>query len=347
MTGLPGTAPGLRRNGSPINFRHAMHETETGGRIRFRDEGPEIEDFKSEVIENLSRERKTLPCKFFYDKTGSDLFDRICELDEYYPTRTEIALLERHGEEFAELSGPACHVIEFGSGSSVKVKLLLDKLNEPSTYTAIDISKDHLIDATSALAEEFPEIDVEAVWADYSQPLRMERNGHAGRRLGFFPGSTIGNFSPDEAHAFLKRSAETIGPGGSMLIGVDLKKDEDTLIAAYNDRDGVTAAFNENLLARINRELDGEFNLSAFSHDAVYNREHGRIEMHLVSERDQTAKIGDRSFEFRAGETIHTENSYKYSVEQFQGLCREARYEPVQAWTDPAGMFSLHYLNVA
>ena len=325
-----------------------MQETQTRGRIRFRDEGPEIEDFKTEVIENLSRDRKSLPCKFFYDKTGSALFDRICELEEYYPTRTEIALLERHGEEFAELSGPACHVIEFGSGSSVKVKLLLDKLDEPATYTAIDISRDHLIGAASALAEEFPELDVEAVWADYTQPLSMERlNGDAGRRLGFFPGSTIGNFSPDEAHAFLERSAETIGPGGSMLIGVDLKKDEDTLIAAYNDREGVTAAFNENLLARINRELDGDFDLSAFSHDAVYNREHGRIEMHLVSERDQTATIGYRSFDFRAGETIHTENSYKYSIEQFQGLCREAHYEPVQAWTDPARMFSLHYLNVA
>ncbi len=325
-----------------------MQETQTRTRIRFRDEGPEIGDFKTEVIENLSREQKSLPCKFLYDKQGSTLFDRICELDEYYPTRTEIALLDRHGEEFAELSGPSCHLIEFGSGSSVKVRLLLDRLDEPAAYTAIDISRDHLIDAASALAEEFPEIDVEAVWADYTQPLRLEReNGNAGRRLGFFPGSTIGNFAPDEAHAFLERSAETIGPGGSMLIGVDLKKDEDTLVAAYNDREGVTAAFNENLLARINRELEGDFDLSAFSHDAVYNRQHGRIEMHLVSGRDQTARVGDRSFDFRAGETIHTENSYKYSIEQFQGLCREARYEPVKAWTDPDGMFSLHFLNVA
>ena len=325
-----------------------MQETQTRTRIRFRDEGPEIGDFKTEVIENLSREQKSLPCKFFYDKQGSTLFDRICELDEYYPTRTEIALLDRHGEEFAELSGPSCHLIEFGSGSSVKVRLLLDRLDEPAAYTAIDISRDHLIDAASALAEEFPALDVEAVWADYTQPLRLEReNGNAGRRLGFFPGSTIGNFAPDEAHAFLERSAETIGPGGSMLIGVDLKKDEDTLVAAYNDREGVTAAFNENLLARINRELEGDFDLSAFSHDAVYNRQHGRIEMHLVSGRDQTARVGDRSFDFRAGETIHTENSYKYSIEQFQGLCREARYEPVKAWTDPDGMFSLHFLNVA
>ena len=325
-----------------------MQEIQTRERVRFRDEGPETDDFKAEVIESLSRERKTLPCKFFYDKTGSALFDRICELDEYYPTRTEIALLERHGGEFAELSGPACHVIEFGSGSSVKVRLLLDRLKEPASYTAIDISRDHLIDATSALAEEFPGLDVEAVWADYTQPLAMDwQNGDGGRRLGFFPGSTIGNFSQDEARGFLERSAETIGPGGSMLIGVDLKKDEDTLVAAYNDREGVTAAFNGNLLARINRELDGDFDLSAFSHDAVYNREHGRIEMHLVSERDQTARVGDRRFEFRVGETIHTENSYKYSIEQFQELCREARYEPVQAWTDPEDLFSLHYLDVA
>ena len=325
-----------------------MPEIQTRGRVRFRDEGPEIGDFKTEVIETLSRERKTLPCKFFYDKTGSALFDRICELDEYYPTRTEISLLERHGGEFAALSGPACHVIEFGSGSSVKVKLLLDRLEEPATYTAIDISRDHLIDAANALAEEFPAIEVEAVCADYTQPLSMEReDGSAGRRLGFFPGSTIGNFSPDEAHGFLERSAETIGPGGSMLVGVDLKKDEDTLIAAYNDREGVTAAFNENLLVRINRELDGDFDLSSFSHDAVYNREQGRIEMHLVSEREQIARVGDRAFDFRAGETIHTENSYKYSIEQFQDLCRDAGYAPVQAWTDPKRMFSLHYLNVA
>ena len=324
-----------------------MQATTTGGRIRFRDEGPETDDFKSEVMANLSRERKSLPCKFFYDQTGSALFDRICELDEYYPTRTEIALLDRHGQEFAELSGPACHVIEFGSGSSVKVRLLLDRLDEPATYTAIDISREHLIDAAIALAEEFPDLDVEAVCADYTQPLRMGRaNGGGGRRLGFFPGSTIGNFSPDEARAFLERSAETIGPGGSMLIGVDLKKDEDTLIAAYNDREGVTAAFNGNLLVRINRELDGDFDLASFSHDAVYDREHGRIEMHLVSDRDQTVRVGDRSFEFRAGETIHTENSYKYGVGQFQALCREAGYEPVQAWTDPDRMFSLHYLNV-
>ena len=192
-----------------------MHDIQTRGRIRFRDEGPETGDFKTEIMENLSRERKTLPCKFLYDKTGSALFDRICELDEYYPTRTEIALLERHGDEFAALSGPACHVIEFGSGSSVKVRLLLDRLKDPATYTAIDISRDHLIDATSALAEEFPELDVEAVWADYTQPLAMDReNGNGGRRLGFFPGSTIGNFSPDEAHGFLERSAETIGPAG-------------------------------------------------------------------------------------------------------------------------------------
>ena len=325
-----------------------MQATATRQRIRFRDEGPEIGDFKTEVIENLSRERKSLPCKFFYDRTGSALFDRICGLDEYYPTRTEIALLERHGEEFAELSGPACHVIEFGSGSSVKVKLLLDRLEEPATYTAIDISKEHLIDATSALAEEFPDLDVEAVWADYTQPLKMEReNGSAGRRLGFFPGSTIGNFSPDEAHAFLERSAETLGLGGSMLIGVDLKKDEDRLIAAYNDREGVTAAFNQNLLVRINRELDGDFDLAGFSHDAVYNRAHGRIEMHLVSDRDQTARVGDRCFEFKAGETIHTENSYKYGIGQFQGLCREAGFEPVEAWTDRDRLFSLHYLDVA
>ncbi len=324
-----------------------MQTTKTRGQIRFRDEGPEIGDFKTEVIEALSGERKSLPCKFFYDETGSALFERICELDEYYPTRTEIALLERHGTDFAGLSGPNCHVIEFGSGSSVKVRLLLDRLDRPAAYTAIDISREHLIDSASALAEAFPEVEVEAVWADYTRPLAMDRTeDRAGRRLGFFPGSTIGNFSPAQAHRFLERSAETIGPGGSMLIGVDLKKDEDMLIAAYNDREGVTAAFNENLLVRINRELDGDFDVSAFSHDAVYNREYGRIEMHLVSVRDQTARVGDRSFDFRTGETIHTEDSYKYSVEQFQDLCREAGYEPVQVWTDRDRMFSLHYLDV-
>ena len=323
-------------------------QSKTGPLVQFRDDGPEIEDFKTAVIDGLSGTPKTLPCKFFYDKAGSELFDRICLLEEYYPTRTELGLLERHGAELAALIGAGCHVIEFGSGSSTKIRLLLSALERPNAYTAIDISGEHLVEAAGALAEIFPDVTVDAICADYTEimEIAVAEGGQDGLRVGFFPGSTIGNFTPGEARAFLERAAGTLGPGAAMLLGVDLKKDEGILIPAYNDREGVTAAFNENLLVRINRELDGNFDLAAFRHGAIYNRELGRIEMHLVSQRPQTVTIDGHAFDFAADETIHTENSHKYSIEDFQTLARDAGYRPVSVWTDENAMFSVHFLRV-
>lgn len=323
-------------------------QSKTGPLVQFRDDGPEIEDFKTAVLDGLRATPKTLPCKFFYDKAGSELFDRICVLDEYYPTRTEFALLERHGAELAELIGAGCHVIEFGSGSSTKIRLLLAALERPSAYTAIDISGEHLIEAADALAQAFPEVSVDAICADYTKALEITNFDHTetAPRVGFFPGSTIGNFGPEEARAFLERAADTLGPGAAMVLGVDLKKDESLLIAAYNDRDGVTEAFNKNLLARINRELDGDFDLAAFRHEAPYNREHGRIEMYLVSRQKQTVSVDGHAIAFAAGESIHTENSHKYTIEDFRTLARDAGYRPVAVWTDANAMFSVHFLRV-
>lgn len=311
----------------------------------FHDLEPELEDFEAAVLAGLGGDAKTLPCKFFYDQEGSRLFDRICTLDEYYPTRTEIALLDRRADEIAALMGEGCHLIEFGSGSSVKIRILLAA---PAAYTAVDISRDHLLAAAGQLAGDFPSIEVIAVCADYTRPFDAPRPRARpdAKRVGFFPGSTIGNFTRAEAVAFLA-TARGILDGGDMLIGVDLKKDAALLDAAYDDAQGVTAAFNLNLLARINRELGGDFDLAAFAHRAFYNETEGRIEMHLVSARRQHATVAGRTFDFDAGETIHTENSYKYSIAEFQALARCAGFEPLHAWTDADDLFSIHYLSGA
>lgn len=308
---------------------------------------PALEDFRTAVIAGLSQNQKTLPCKFFYDERGSQLFDRICELDEYYPTRTEIALLDHHSDDIARLFPPGSHLVEFGSGSSIKIRILLDSLRL-AAYTAVDISREHLIKAASALSADFPDIEINAVCADYTQPFDIpvpDSNPDA-LRIGFFPGSTIGNFLRSEAETFLTRAARLLA-GGGMIIGVDLKKDPAILRAAYNDRDGVTAAFNLNLLERINRELGADFDVSAFTHDAVYNDREGRVEMHLVSQRRQSVTIGESTFRFEKGETIHTENSHKYSIDEFEALARRAGFEPAACWTDAEDLFSLHYLRTA
>ncbi len=316
--------------------------------LSFRDDGPEVEDFRTAVVAGLQRAPKTLPCKFFYDRAGSELFDRICELDEYYPTRTEVGLLERHGPEIAAAAGENCHVIEFGTGASTKIRILLSSLRRPLAYTAIDISRQHLLEAAGEVAAAFPHVAVDAICADYTREPLVETGDRCGKgvRLGFFPGSTIGNLTPSEARGFLRVAARTLGAGAMMLVGVDLKKDESVLLPAYNDGDGVTAAFNMNLLARINRELDGDFDLSSFNHDAVYNRDLGRVEMHLVSARAQTVRLDGRAFDFEEGETIHTENSYKFTVAEFRGMAAEAGYEALAAWTDRRALFSIHLLRV-
>lgn len=314
----------------------------------FDDLEPETDDFLSEVLNGLRATPKTLPCKFFYDEKGSKLFDRICELPEYYPTRTETALLEDIGDEVADCIGPHAQIIEYGCGSVRKIRRVVDALVDPAAYVAVDISKEHLLAAANMLASDYPDLEVHAICADFVQPFTVTPPTAypEARRVGFFPGSTLGNFTKEEACAFLAAAAALLGSGGGMLIGIDLKKDVSILKAAYDDAAGVTAAFNMNLLDRINRELRSNFDLDQFEHHVVYNDDAGRIEMHLRSLSDQTVTIDGSAFEFRAGETIHTENSHKYDIEGFQAMARDAGFEPQRVWTDSDDLFSVHFLTV-
>lgn len=323
-----------------------MPDEKPKGLTAFHDLEPALEDFGAAVISGLSADRKTLPCKFFYDQTGSQLFDRICVLTEYYPTRTEIALMEAKSAEIAEIVGENRHVIEFGSGSSQKIRILLDTLDHPAGYTAIDISRDHLLESAGLLAAECPDIPIAAVCADFTKPFTLPEIANKGaRELGFFPGSSIGNFTRAEAADFLRGSHQILaGRGSGFLIGIDLRKDPAILNAAYNDAEGVTASFNLNLLVRANRELGADFNLAAFRHHAFYNEIEGRIEMHLISLCDQQVRIGEHSFQFATDESIHTESSYKYAPEEFQAVARSAGYSPERVWIDDDRLFSLHYL---
>lgn len=311
----------------------------------FNDARPDDNEMLSEVRAGLSATPKTLPCKYFYDEKGSDLFQQICHLPEYYPTRTETKLLQSIAGEIGELIGPGCQMIEYGSGSSEKMRIVLSALIEPESFTAVDISKEHLLTVTEALSNEFPDLKVHAVSADFVRPFEVPAMIGSGRRVGFFPGSTIGNFTHDGAIEFLEGTRHVVGPKGAMLIGVDLKKDERILHAAYNDAQGVTAAFNMNLLTRLNRELGANFDLTRFRHDAFYNAEIGRIEMHLLSLSDQTVSLGGEPYSFRKDETIHTENSYKYSPDEFTALTERAGYEMLKTWTDPEQLFGLFFLQ--
>jgi dimethylhistidine N-methyltransferase len=316
-------------------------------RYDYRDLKPAVGSFLDEVLAGLSAPRKWLFPKYFYDEHGSRLFDAICDLPEYYPTRTELGMLETYAPELRERVGTGSAIIEYGSGSGRKTELVLRAV-EPHAYVAIDISGEQLRQAVSGLAARFPEVRMVAVCADYTRALALETiEVLAGRRrIGFFPGSTIGNFPGPEALAFLRSACESAGPGGAMIVGVDLVKDPSILHAAYNDAAGVTAAFNLNVLERINRELGADFELDAFRHRAHYAAEEGRVEMHLVSRRAQKVSIAGRTFHFAAGETIHTESSYKYSIEGFQSLAAEAGFEPQHCWIDGECLFSIHYLAV-
>jgi L-histidine N-alpha-methyltransferase len=318
-----------------------------GSLQRLQDLAPSTDAFRSAVLASLGAPRKWLPCKFFYDETGSQLFDRICELPEYYPTRTECGILAERAHEIGGLIGPEATLVEFGSGAGIKIRLLLQSLERPLCYVPVDISREHLVTAAADLAKDFPHLRVAPVCADYTRPFAVPVLPASRPRTlcGFFPGSTIGNFTPTEAAAFLTRARRLLGPGGLMLVGVDLVKQDSILHAAYNDAAGVTAAFNLNLLVRINRELGGDFHLRQFAHEARWNARLGRIEMHLVSLKPQRVTIAGRSFDFAAGETIHTENSYKYSVPQFQAMAQEAGYRPAAVWTDANDLFSVHLLR--
>jgi dimethylhistidine N-methyltransferase len=315
--------------------------------FHYEDCKPATASFLEDVLAGLSSSPKSLPPKYFYDERGSHLFEKICELPEYYPTRTELAMLKAHGSEIAARIGPDAAVVEYGSGSGRKTAVLVESVR-PLAYVAIDIAGRQLRHAVSALAAAFPHVRMIAVCADYTQQLDLPSLDGSGvrKRLVFFPGSTIGNFSVPEALAFLVNARAVAGRGGAMLVGVDLKKDAAMLHAAYNDAQGVTAAFNLNVLRRINEELGGDFDLQSFEHRAFYDATAGRIEMHLVSTRRQNVRMGSHTFAFAPGETIHTENSYKYSVEEFQSLARQAGFDPEYCWVDPDRLFSIHYLTV-
>ncbi|TDY02765.1 L-histidine N(alpha)-methyltransferase [Thiohalophilus thiocyanatoxydans] len=314
-------------------------------RIRFYDEHPLMADFFGEVLSGLQQRPRCISPKFFYDERGSELFDAICRTEEYYPTRTEQQLLQTHAAEIAELIGEQCLLIEPGSGNSDKVRLLLDQL-QPAAYLPMDISRDFLFQAAEQVANDYPWLDVYAACVDFTAPLNLPWCPDDGRRLIFFPGSSIGNFDPGQAEVFLRNLHNVAGDQGSLLIGVDMKKDPAILNAAYNDSEGVTAAFNLNLLHRIQRELNAELDPALFRHHAFYNEDQGRVEMHLISQRAQTLKIGDQQFHFDKDESIHTESSYKYTVEEFTDLAGRAGFTSRQVWTDPDQLFSLHYFDV-
>jgi dimethylhistidine N-methyltransferase len=315
----------------------------------FLDLEPEVDDFRSAVIEGLSSAQKWVPPKFFYDAEGSKLFDKICDLDEYYVTRTELFLLNTHGEEIGSCIGPRARIIEYGCGSSLKIRALLDALNDPTDYVAIDISREHLRMTAEGIAVDYPSLSVGAVCADFSMRLDLpeRQESSAGRTVAFFPGSTIGNQIPSEAREFLVRVRQEIGDEGGLLIGVDLEKDEPTLRAAYNDQAGVTGAFNLNLLHRMKRELGAELTVENFIHDAPYNPDERRIEMHLRSLCRQTIRLGADEFQFEEDETIHTENSHKYSLERFAKMAEDTGFRVKSVWIDPQQLFSVQYLEAA
>ena len=305
-------------------------------------------NFLRDVLAGLRRRQKRLPCKYFYDARGSQLFDLICQLDEYYLTRAELAIMDQYAAEMGAQIGPGAMLIEFGSGSSVKTRYLLDSLPDGAAYVPVDISGEHLEQSAREIARDYPRLEVLPVCADFtgrfSLPAPRRNPTHA---AVYFPGSTIGNFLPVKAAGLLRRIALLCGKDGGLLIGIDLKKDQSLIEAAYNDRLGVTAEFNLNLLRRINRELDADFDVSRFSHQARYDAKLGRIEMHLVSEEAQTVSIGGETIEFAAGETICTEYSHKYTVQEFAGIAAAAGLELHKGWTDKRRYFAVLHFAVA
>ena len=307
---------------------------------------PDTESFEAEALAGLQSFEKTLPCKFFYDAYGSALFDRICELPEYYPTRTEAAIMQANAAEMAALVRPDSLLIEYGSGSSIKTRILLDRLPRLAGYVPMDISREHLLRTASLLAEAYPHLDILPLCADYTTEFALPPACRPiGSHVVYFPGSTIGNFHPEDAVAFLASIAKVCGPSGGLLIGVDLKKEPRILNAAYNDSQGVTAAFNLNLLTRMNAELGADFDLENFAHRAFYNSLAGRIEMHLLSLKSQSVHIGGAEIKFEEEESILTECSYKYSLPDFADLAKSAGMTVRKVWTDSDHKFSVQHLT--
>ncbi|WP_444995267.1 L-histidine N(alpha)-methyltransferase [Aliikangiella sp. IMCC44359] len=301
--------------------------------------------FIDDVIEGLSKKPKTLPCKYFYDETGSKLFEDICDVQEYYITRTEIKLLEKIKFELSDMIGKKAVIIEPGAGAGRKIQNLLETLDSPSTYVPIDISADFLFYSAEKIKHKFPDVNIMPIQGDFTESIRWQGNQEQRNRVVFFPGSTIGNFTPQQAESFLKNQVKLVGSQGALLIGVDLVKSNERLEAAYNDKQGVTAQFNKNLLTRINTELGGNFDLQQFSHHAFFNEEKSRIEMHLKSDKQQSIKINQQIFKFEEGENIHTENSYKYSINSFIQLAKKAGLKSQKYWVDESNLFSIHFLT--
>lgn len=307
-----------------------------------------VDQFRADAVAGLGGARKSIPCKYLYDARGSELFEEICRTEEYYVTRADLALHEHHLPEISQRIGPGAHIIEFGSGAGLKTRRLLASLRSLRAYTPIEISAAALEASLQDLGESFPDLDIRPVQADYTRPIDdelLELDPPAKRRIVYFPGSTISNFSHPEAVDFLRRMKRIASAKGAILIGVDLLKSPDRLVAAYDDSAGVTAAFNRNLLHRLARELDADIDPDAFRHEARFNRNEGRIEMHLVSDRRTRIRIDGHDFDFEPGESIHTENSYKYSTEGFCKLAARAGLESAKHWTDPDELFSMHWLE--
>ena len=308
---------------------------------------PGLAEDRDEILRGLTAPQKRLSPKYFYDKRGSEIFDRICMLAEYYPTRTEMRLMEDHLGEVAALVGERAVVIELGAGSNSKVRLLLDHLHEPLAYVPVDISAQFLLEQVESLRADYPGIKMQPVFGDFTRPFTLPaRPKGSGRNLVFFPGSTIGNFTRRAALDLLEVMAEKAKPGGALLIGVDLQKDPAILRAAYNDAEGVTAEFNLNLLTRLNRELDAEFDLDRFAHEAVYDERERRIEMRLVSTARQRVRVGGVPVDFATGEYIITEYSHKYAPAEFHALAARAGFVPRRTWIDDEALFSLHYMTL-
>lgn len=317
--------------------------------LKLRDFAPEADSFLEEVLDGLQKPVREIPSKFFYDERGSRLFEQITQLDEYYPTRTEVRIMNDYVDEIVERIGHGSMLIEYGSGNSEKTRILLDHLPDLAAYVPIDISKEHLMSSAKSIAAKYPDLEVLPVAADYNDssfhiPLSSRSVSH---RVVYYPGSTVGNFHPRDAIVFLQRIAKLCGSGGGLLLGVDLKKDPAILHAAYNDRDGVTAKFNLNILRRINDELGSDFQLDHWRHRAIYNKREGRVEMHLVSLKQQTVNLDGVIVEFEPGESIWTESSYKYSFGQFEALSNKAGFEVDKVWTDPERLFSVQYLTTS
>jgi len=318
------------------------------GGVSLLDLEPATSDFLEQAIAGLSTSPRTLPSKFFYDERGSDLFQEICELPEYYVTRTETEILRRYGAEMADSIGENAELVGFGTGAGVKTRMLLDHLKNLIAYVPVDISKQRLTDSAEALSREMPGLEILPVCADYLQPLELPTPSRRPAHIAvYFPGSTIGNMQPEVARHFLQRVARLCGKSGGLIIGVDLQKSREVLEAAYNDRAGVTAAFNLNMLERANRELGADFDLSQWRHRAVYNQAAHRIEMHLISKQPQTVHLGGREFHFAADEKIITEFSYKHTIEGFSALAASAGFQLARVWTDPEGLFAVfHFTTV-